>query len=107
MSASATAYPLHRSETIQSLSVFVSCLGTVRTESNGFQSCDRGRKFLKKILDMILGSGPVATGSSPPTAEGSSDPTLGAPLLQAASDGDFVRWLETMEWDQDGLINFN
>ncbi|KAH7377712.1 hypothetical protein BKA66DRAFT_560870 [Pyrenochaeta sp. MPI-SDFR-AT-0127] len=106
-SASTIAYPLHRSDTIQSLSVFISALGTVRTESNGFQSCDRGRKFLKKILDIILGPGPAAARGSQSTMEVINDPTLGAPLLQAASDGDFVRWLETMEWDQDGLINFN
>ncbi|KAF1840198.1 uncharacterized protein K460DRAFT_348380 [Cucurbitaria berberidis CBS 394.84] len=106
-SASAIGYPLHRSDTIQSLAVFVSCLGTIRTEANGFHSCDRGRKFLKRILDMILGPGPAASRSSPPNVEGMIDPTLGAPLLQAGSDGDFVRWLESMEWDQDSLVNFN
>ena len=106
-SASAMAYPLHRSDTIQNLSVFVSCLGSIRTEANGFQSCDRGRRFLKKILDMILGPGPAAPRSSPSNFEDMNDPTLGAPLLQAGSDGDFVRWLENMEWDQESLVNFN
>ncbi|KAJ4375910.1 hypothetical protein N0V83_001188 [Neocucurbitaria cava] len=77
------------------------------SEANGFQSCDRGRKFLKKILDMILGPGPAAHSSSPASIEDINDPTLGAPLLQAGSDGDFVRWLERTDWDQDSLVNFN
>jgi hypothetical protein len=104
--ASAVAFPLHRSDTIQSLSVFVSCLGTVRPDASGYQSCDRGRTFLKKILDTILGSGP-ATVSSLQGATGEDDPMFGAPLLQPTSDGDFVRWLEGMEWDQDSWVNFN
>ncbi|KAL6711531.1 hypothetical protein ACN47E_004465 [Coniothyrium glycines] len=107
--ASAMTYPLHRSETIQKLSVFVSCLSSVRTEINGSRSCERGRRFLKKILDMILGAGPLSTMHSPSNmvTDEFSDPTLGAPLLQPGSDGDFVKWLESMEWDQDVWVNFN
>ncbi|KAH7066564.1 hypothetical protein FB567DRAFT_542217 [Paraphoma chrysanthemicola] len=104
-SISAIAHPLHRSETIQKLSVFVSCLGTVRPDASGYQSCDRGRTFLKKVLDIILGPGPASVSSfQGATAD---DPMFGAPLLQPASDGDFVRWLEGMDWNQDGYINFN
>lgn len=105
---STIAYPLHRSDTIQRLSVFVSCLGSVRTEAYGSQNCDRGHKFLKKILDIILGPGPAATAvNSPSSFDDLHDPTLGAPLFQAGSDGDFVKWLESMEWDQDIWLNFN
>jgi hypothetical protein len=104
-SDSARAYPLHRSDTIQSLSVFVSCLGTVRPDASGHQSCNRGRNFLKRILDMILGPG-VAVVRSPRTAETCDDPMFGAPLLQPGSDVDFVKWLDGMEWDQDSWINF-
>jgi hypothetical protein len=98
-------HPLHRSDTIQSLSVFVSCLGTVRPDASGYQSCRRGRSFLKRILDMILGPGVAAAVYSPETAESGDDPMFGAPLLQPGSD--FVKWLEGMEWDQDSWINFN
>ncbi|KAF2027170.1 hypothetical protein EK21DRAFT_102720 [Setomelanomma holmii] len=105
-SASACAYPLDRSDTIQGLSVFVACLGTIRPDASGYQSCDRARTFLKKILDTILGPG-LAAVSTLQSAAGPDDPMLGAPLLQPASDGDFVRWLEGMEWDQDSWINFN
>lgn len=56
---------------------------------------------------MILGPGPAAHRSSPASLEDMNDPTLGAPLLQAGSDGDFVRWLESTDWDQDSLVNFN
>ncbi|KAF1919497.1 hypothetical protein BDU57DRAFT_143526 [Ampelomyces quisqualis] len=106
-SASALAYPLNRSDTIQGLSVFVSCLGTVRPDTSGHESCNRGRKFLKTILDMILGPGPVPT-QSPPTAESTIDDQMfGAPLSRPGSDGDFMKWLESMEWDQDNCISFN
>lgn len=106
---STLSYPLHRSETIQRLSVFVSCLGSIRTEAYGSQNCGRGHRFLKKILDMILGPGPAANTAiiSPSGFDDLNDPTLGAPLLQAGSDGDFVKWLESMEWDQDTWLNFN
>jgi hypothetical protein len=106
-SGSASAYPLHRSDTIQSLSVFVSCLGTVRPDASGYQSCRRGRNFLKRILDMILGPGVATAVHSPDTARSGDDPMFGAPLLQPGSDVDFVKWLEGMEWDQDSWINFN
>jgi hypothetical protein len=105
-SASGVAYPLHRSDTIQSLSVFVACLGTVRLGANSYQTCDRGRKFLRKILEMILGAGPPGA-KSPASLGNLYDPTLGAPLLQPGSDGDFVRWLDSMEWEQDRWVNFS
>jgi hypothetical protein len=104
-SESAMAYPIHRSDTIQSLSVFVSCLGTVKSDSNGYQTCNRARNFIKQILDMILGPGSAAVRVHTEFEE-VGDPTLGAPLLQAGSDGDFVRWLESMDWEKDTWINF-
>jgi len=106
---STTAYPLHRSNTIQRLSVFVSCLGSVRSEAYGSQSCERGHTFLKKILDMILGSGPAAVPAEiePSSVHNLNDPVLGAELLQAGSDADFIQWLESMEWNQDIWVNCN
>jgi hypothetical protein len=105
-SASAMSYPLHRSDTIQSLSVFVSCLGAIKSDASGYQSCERGRTFFKKILDMILGPGPAA--STPQSGlEEVDDSIFGTPLLQPGNDGEFVRWLDSMEWDQDNWINFN
>lgn len=105
-SASAIAYPLHRSDTIQNLSVLVSCLGSIKLDASGHQSCMRGRDFLKRILDMILGAGP-ASSQSPQTQKNTYDPMFGAPLLQPSNDGDFAKWLEGVEWDQDSWINFN
>jgi hypothetical protein len=107
-SSSAKVYPLHRSDTIQNLSVFASCLGSVKAETGNSHNCDRARKFLKTILDLILGPGPAAPSNiGSPGVNESYDPTLGAPLLQPGSDTDFVQWLDTMVWDQDSWINFN
>lgn len=112
-SASANAYPLHRSELIQKLSVFVACLGAVRSDATGFQSCDRDRKFFNRFLDIILGPGPAATrdqqdlrSDSDSNSNMISDPMFGALPLHAGSDSDFLRWLEG-EWDQDSRINFS
>ncbi|KAF9696762.1 hypothetical protein EKO04_005393 [Ascochyta lentis] len=105
-SASAQAHPLHRSDTIQSLSVFVSCLGTIRPDANGYQSCDRGRAFLKRILNLILGPGPAASRSDQAETEQSSDPTLGSPLFEPGNDGEFMRWLDDVSWDQETWISF-
>lgn len=105
-SASAIAYPLHRSDTIQSLSVLVSCLGSIKSDASGYQSCKRGRDFLKRILDTILGAGPAAT-QSPQSQQSTNDPMFGAPSLQPSDDGDFAKWLDGVEWDQDSWINFN
>lgn len=107
---SSVGYPLHRSEMIQNLSVFVSCLGTVRSEAYGTQSCERGRRFLKTILDMILGKGAAAASggdASEAHVDDLSDPMFGASLFQPGSDGDFAKWLESMEWEQDVWVNFN
>lgn len=106
-SASAAASPLDRSDTIQNLSVFVSCLGTIRRDANGFQSCDRGKKFLRKILDTILASGPAVRRDSPQHFGGADDPTLSASFLQTGSTVDFGDWLESMEWDQENWVNFH
>jgi hypothetical protein len=105
-SHTAELFPLHRSDTIQSLSVFVSCLGTIRPDANGYESCDRAKKFLKRILDIILGPGPAAPRNNQPEIEGAADPTLGTPLFEPGSDGDFMRWLDCVDWDQETWINF-
>lgn len=105
-SAPAYTYPLHRSDTIQSLSVFVACLGSIRPEASGYHSCDRGRTFLKKILDMILGAGPARKSPVVSTSDVTDDPMFEVPLVQP-SDGDFMRWLDGMDWDQDNWVNFS
>lgn len=107
--SAALTNPLPRSQIIQDLSVFVACLGAVRPEANGYPSCDRGRRFLKKILDTILEPAPSRAIGSNSSAGGLGDPSLTDPLFQTSSlnDGDFMRWLESMEWEQDSWVNFN
>ena len=106
--ASAMTSPLPRSETIQNLSVFVAALASVRPESNGWPSCVRGRKFLKKILDTIPSPTPMAGTRSNSNIEGlaGADPCM--PVFQATNDVDFMRWLETMDWEQNTpWVNFS
>lgn len=106
-SASTLMFPLHRSDTIQSLSVFISCLGTIRPDANGYHSCNRGRIFLKKILDLILGPGPAGPKSIPAELlDVGTDPTLGTSLFEPGNDADFMRWLDDVQWDQETWINF-
>ena len=100
VSTSALTNPLPRSDTIQDLSVFVACLASIRLD-NGGPSCARGRKFLRKILDTILSPRPVAEMPRDTTEGVVLDFDTG--LFQTGNDGDFMRWLETMEWEPDSF----
>lgn len=105
-STSALTNPLPRSDTIQDLSVFVACLANIRSD-NSVPSCARGRKFLRKILDTILSPKPVAEVRRE-SMEGMEGMVPGweAGLFQAGSDGEFMRWLETMEWEPESWVNY-
>jgi hypothetical protein len=104
-SPSALANPLPRSDTIQDLSILVGCLGRIRQDKTGV-SIERGMMFLKKILDTILSPRPVEvrTQSTEGTAEGFDGFDEG--LFQMGSDGEFMRWLETMEWEPQSWVNY-
>jgi hypothetical protein len=39
--------------------------------------------------------------------EGIDDPVLTNSLFQTGNDGDFMRWLENMEWEQESWVNLN
>ncbi|KAF1994633.1 hypothetical protein P154DRAFT_367137 [Amniculicola lignicola CBS 123094] len=104
-SISATTRPLPRSDTIQDLSVFVACLGNVWSV-NGHSICERGRKFLKKVLDTILEPA-SATIHSSSSVEGLGETTFTTPLFQTGNDADFLKWLEGMDWEQDSWGNIN
>ncbi|KAF2464247.1 uncharacterized protein BDR25DRAFT_97671 [Lindgomyces ingoldianus] len=103
--SSGTSAPLPRSDTIQDLSTFVACLGCVRPESGGYPICDRGRKFLKRILDTILTPAPLISSNSDTEVLG--DTSFTTPLFQTGNNGEFMRWLESMEWEQESWVNFN
>ncbi|KAF2197230.1 hypothetical protein GQ43DRAFT_444426 [Delitschia confertaspora ATCC 74209] len=117
---------LPRSDTIQELAVFNACLGTIRPDSGGFGNCDRGRKFVKRILDTILNPPPRTQPRENLTANSSATNTfvngigditgmsavsvgdgLETPLFQMADDGEFMRWLEAREWEDGGWMSFN
>ncbi|KAJ4299507.1 hypothetical protein N0V90_004752 [Kalmusia sp. IMI 367209] len=106
-SESALTRPLPRSSTIQDLSVFVGCLGTVKPFTNGSASCTRGRKFLKKILDTILDPAPVRPTRDDSSAQDLGDPTLTSQLFQTGNDGDFMRWLDNMEFECESWVNLD
>lgn len=106
-SASALANPLPRSNTIQDLSVFIACLGTVKPFAYGSNSCIRGHKFLKKVLDTILDSPPVRLTADHSSAQNLSDPSFTSPFLQTGNAGDFMRWLDNMDFEGDSWVNLN
>ena len=98
-------FPLHRSDLIQHLAVFVSCLGTIRPDANGYQSCNRGKRFLKKILDVILGSGPAPKDAQPELGD-ADDALIEASAFEVDHEVDFMRWLDAASWDQETWIGF-
>jgi hypothetical protein len=66
-------------------------------------------KFLKKILDTILSPRPVEirTQSAESTeSAGDMGMNFDAGLFQVGSDGEFMRWLETMEWEPESWVNY-
>jgi hypothetical protein len=101
----ASVNPLPRSDTIQDLSVLVACLGTVRPGATSYNICERGRRFLKQILDTVLSPAPYCISSNSGTSEIHN---LNLPPTNFASnDGEFMRWLETMDWEQESWVNFD
>lgn len=97
--------PLSRSDTIQDLSIFVGCLSSIRPDSGAYSICDRGRRFLKRILDTILSPATIAASSNLSILD-FQDSSSSVPLFPG-NDGDFMRWLETMEWEHENWTNFN
>lgn len=106
-SASALSNPLPRSSTIQDLSVFVACLGTVKSFTNASAICTRGRKFLKKILDTILDPAPARPVVNESSVRNLGDPMLTGQLFQTMNDGDFLQWLDNMDYENESWVNFN
>lgn len=108
-----TANPdaLPRSQTIQNLSVFVSCLASIDPSDGTFATCEQGRKVFKRVLDKILSP---STASKPVVS--SAEPFLQVPLppvnfdfgLQPtlSGDADLLQWLDNMEWDRGSIMNF-
>ncbi|CAI6301925.1 unnamed protein product [Periconia digitata] len=94
----APASMLPRSQTIQDLSVFVACLETIPQNSCAYISCERGLRFLKKILDTVLN--PIHINN----ADLNMDTTLGE---FSFNFNDPLCWLDTVEWEQDMWPNFN
>lgn len=104
-SASTLANPLPRSSTIQELSVFVACLSTVKPFTNGSSSCIRGRKFVKKILDTILDPAPVRPTRDDTSTQELSDLSFTTPFMQTGNDGDFMRWLDSMDFENESWVD--
>lgn len=69
---------------------------TIPQNSTAYVSCERGLRFLKKILDTILN--PVQING----ADLGMDTTMGDYNLN-----DPLCWLDTVEWEQDSWPNFN
>ncbi|KAF1978978.1 hypothetical protein BU23DRAFT_524667 [Bimuria novae-zelandiae CBS 107.79] len=105
-SASALANPLPRSTTIQELSVFVACLDSVHCKpAHTSHSVSRGRKFLRKILDTILEPPPMRSTTDDTSAPNMGDPSLTSPLPPLGNDGDFMRWLDSMDFECESWVN--
>ncbi|KAF1816045.1 hypothetical protein P152DRAFT_108813 [Eremomyces bilateralis CBS 781.70] len=103
---------LSRSETVQGLSVFVSCLGSIDQSDGHYEILQQGRRFLKRVLDTVL-TPPAREATSSNTA--TSQTTLDAPEILAAptfermdwnvpigfdADVDFLEWLDNVDLGQ-------
>ncbi|CRG92451.1 Oleate activated transcription factor 3 [Talaromyces islandicus] len=95
-----------RSEIIQELSIFISCLKSIPTTEGNHAPCRRVARRLRKILDQILES-PGSTVSSTTT------PSMATPATNATTpitdidwqvfstgpcDPDYTQWLDSSTW---------
>jgi hypothetical protein len=119
-----------RSDTIQNLSVFISCLEWVaRLGIGNHVACSEAKVILKRILDRILLPPPrqpvpwvpasdlggrkdgaipdlaPAPSISMPAQPGSGDTMMG--FKDGGDDIDFMTWLDNMDLDVGNWINFN
>ncbi|KAL1596149.1 hypothetical protein SLS59_007844 [Nothophoma quercina] len=65
----------------------------------------RVNRFLKKILDVILGSGPAPKDAQPELGD-VDDALIGASAFEVEHEFDFMRWLDAASWDQETWIDF-
>ena len=90
---------LPRSEIIQNLCVFVSCLGAVRRSQGNYTLCARMKKVIKRILDQVLEQLPVPTFESiPPTVQEALAEIDFSSVMGPTDDPDFAQWLNSMDW---------
>lgn len=100
--------PLQRSELIQDLSVFTACLGSMRLEGAVLAVCEHGKRFLKKILDLILS--PTLIQAPPVTGDETNSATeqlRSTSDLFSLSDGEFMSWLDSLNIDSMIAMPFN
>ena len=111
---SPSEHRLPRSETIQDLSVFASCLGAIDRDDGNYSVCDQGQRVIRKILDKILelparppaqtqvdqfNQNPIAPVVD--TFPGLEDATFDFDAsVSLVNDADFVQWLESVDWDK-------
>ncbi|KAJ5672552.1 hypothetical protein N7507_001679 [Penicillium longicatenatum] len=98
-----------RSEIIQELSVFISCLKSIPTTEGNHAPCRRVARTLRKILDQVLES-PARTMSTASTVSTASpatdaDSAIGLDIdWQVFSTGpcdpDYTQWLDSSTWMQ-------
>lgn len=106
---------LPRSETIQDLSVFASCLSAIDRDDGNYSVCDQGQRVIKRMLDKILelpAKQPAQVDSlghheSVPMFEpfgGFGGPSFDLDAsVSLVNDADFVQWLESVDWDKSGM----
>ena len=96
-----------RSEIIQNLSIFTSCLNGISPSEGSFVTCERMAIAIRQILDQIL-EPPVAMLPTPESQPPSFVP-VGSdvdimPFLDPAAEFDLSQWLDTFDMPQnDGM----
>lgn len=94
---------LSKSDTIQSLILFVSFLDWVRPHDGNYELCRRLKKVIRKILDQVLAA-PVPVPPKASMTPSSDFESLGMdqfdPGWTDMGDSDWMNLLNTMDWTQ-------
>lgn len=94
---------LPRSEIIQKLSVFVSCLKWARPTDETYTLCGHMHKIIGNIMDQILN--PNLTVGPEPQTTGAMDWNVQSDL-PLEDDTDWLDWLNNVDWTKGSWADF-
>jgi len=93
---------LPRSEVIQKLSVFLSCLEWARPTDETYTLCGHMHKVISHILDQIL-KPLVVDSQMQSVSTGNPNPISDLPL---EDDTDWLNWLNNVDWTKGSWADF-
>ncbi|KAK3166840.1 hypothetical protein OEA41_009965 [Lepraria neglecta] len=90
-----------RSEVMQKLSIFISCLEWARPENETYTLCGHMHKIISHIMDQILAPNPTTEIQSADAMD-----TIAPSDLPMEEDTDWLQWLNNVDWTKGSWVDF-